>query len=90
MNTIITFLIWISISIGVIADHWFGIKEAGNIAIFIVWFFGIVSILCVFLPDKELRELSKKKNKNILRMFYFIALMVMLAAGWFITASVSA
>jgi len=50
----INVIIWVSVSAGIVADNWYGLEWAGNISIFVVWFFAVFSLL-VLLRSEERR-----------------------------------
>jgi len=88
----INVIIWVSVSAGIVADNWYGLEWAGNISIFVVWFFAVFSLLVLLMPDEKFLEAIKDEGtikKYLFRAFYFIAVNVMLAAGWFVTATAS-
>ena len=85
-------IIWFSVSAGIVAEKWYGFEWAGNISIFIVWVFSIISLFFLAVPDEKILEANKDigaVKKYSFRAFYFSSVAIMLAAGWFITATAS-
>jgi len=67
-----------------IADEFYGVTYAGNIAIFTAWFFIIILLLGLF-ADPE--EMYKDKPSKIVMVGQIAMIMLMVAIGWVFTGA---
>lgn len=76
-----------SIGAGVIADHWFGVSEAGNLSIAVVFVIFVATVLvCAFSKKESLVTKESKNTVFIYRVMTGANVIILIAAGWFATA----
>lgn len=69
----------------VIADQWYGIGEAGNIAIAYFWLVIIGGIIVIFFSTaKDLHYMFSKKQTTYM-IINILNAIILITAGWFIT-----
>lgn len=78
-----------AIGTGVIADNWYGINEAGNIAIAAIWILVLLTFLmCAFAKKEDLKSGNTTKiGKYLVRFFFASNIFILFAAGWFVTGA---
>lgn len=70
----------------VLADHYKGIIEAGNFAMFTIWVVIILSLFIVsFCDDDTFRETPK--DRLVTRILCFSLILTLIWCGWSVTAA---
>lgn len=89
MKKLVPYFLHPSIGAGVIADNWYGIDEAGNIAVSAIWIIVLLSFFfCAFSNKEDMKnDNATKTGKNFLRFFFASNVFILFAAGWFTTGA---
>jgi len=85
MKNISAYLVQTLIGLGVVAGHWFGIDELGNITIALIWFIAIINFISLVIPGDDFFKDEGHKRRLILRVIFAINILIIFAAGWFFT-----
>ena len=89
MKKLTPYLLNPAIGAGVIADNWFGIAEAGNIAIAALWLLILLAFIVATFGDKDKMKSAHTTtiDKYALRFVFAANVFILFAAGWFVTGA---
>lgn len=82
---ILSYMVGLAVICGLIAGHWFGIEEAANISVGLLWIIIIATLFLSLVPAKELYKKSQDWHMAIISIISLITWVILLAIGSFVT-----
>jgi len=89
MKNLIVYIFHPAIGAGIVADYWYGVTEAGNIAISAIWMLILLTFAaCAIVENKDLKTPSRTKIGRIIARCLFVGNIALLfVVGWFVTGA---
>lgn len=86
LKTLINLAIYIVMMALIYASEFMGNQYAGNLAIFLAWFFIVIGFIALFVEPKKL--FSQSKVNPIVKSVQYLMILLMVIVGWTVTGTI--